>query len=219
MSDEKEVQVPKLTVKVPTSVGGPQESGEVTTKLRTQGEIDREESQLRIEAEKLRIRRELMEIKKLEHDLAKIAQQEALEQVSHEQVEAVLSDTRRETEAIQSACNHMKGGTAEDFRSGAVVMGNNAMNYAMIDHTFSSGVRFRMCQRCGKTWFPKDFDYRWAMSRPSKNSRSIAAGGPSLVRFRDPERAPRMESEIPHRSKPQAEIDVCIDPSQAPDGY
>jgi len=189
--------------------------------VKSQSELDQEESELRVQAEKLRMKRELMEIEKLEYDLSKIKQEAAREKVTHDQVEAVLSDTRADTENLQSACNHQKGGASEDFRSGAVVMGNDATNYALIDHTFSSGVRFRMCQRCGKTWFPKDFDYRWAMSRPTKNSRSIAAGGPALVRNRGPveKGGPRMESEIPHRSQPKPDFDVSTVPSQAPEGY
>ena len=213
MSEQNET--PKLNVKVPpTQTAANAEQGEGT--YQTQGQIDREESLLRLQAEKLRVKRELMEIKKLEYDIAKIEQEAQLSQVSHEQVESVIADTKRETEGQQSACNHMKGGASESFQPGQVVMGNDATNYCLIDHTLSSGVRFRLCQRCGKTWFPKDFDYKWAMSRPSKNTRSIAAGGPALVRFRDKDRGPRMESEIPHRSQPQADFDVSTVPNAGP---
>ena len=219
MSEQNET--PKLNVKVPpTQTAANVEQGEGT--YQTQGQIDREESLLRMQAEKLRVKRELMEIKKLEYDIAKIEQENQLSQVSHEQVESVIADTKRETEGQQSACNHMKGGASESFQPGQVVMGNDATNYCLIDHTLSSGVRFRLCQRCGKTWFPKDFDYKWAMSRPSKNTRSIAAGGPALVRFRDKDRGPRMESEIPHRSQPIQDFDVSTVPGvvgPGPAGY
>jgi hypothetical protein len=200
----EETVAPKLNVKVPPAA-----------EVKSPNEFAREESELRVQAEKLRIKRELMEIEKLEYDLMKIKQTQAHEKVTHEQVEAVIADTNRDKENQESACNHMKGGASESFQPGQVVMGNDASNYCMIDHTFSSGVRFRLCQRCGKTWFPKDFDYRWAMSRPSKNTRSIAAGGPALVRNNGPVETggPRMVSEIPHRSQPKAEVDVSTVPS------
>ena len=154
MSEQNET--PKLNVKVPpTQTAANAEQGEGT--YQTQGQIDREESLLRLQAEKLRVKRELMEIKKLEYDIAKIEQEAQLSQVSHEQVESVIADTKRETEGQQSACNHMKGGASESFQPGQVVMGNDATNYCLIDHTLSSGVRFRLCQRCGKDLVPEGF--------------------------------------------------------------
>ena len=90
MSEQNET--PKLNVKVPpTQTAANAEQGEGT--YQTQGQIDREESLLRLQAEKLRVKRELMEIKKLEYDIAKIEQENQLSQVSHEQVESVISDT------------------------------------------------------------------------------------------------------------------------------
>jgi hypothetical protein len=195
----------KLNVKVPDST-------------KTQEQLDRETSVLRLQAEQLRLEREQLELKKLRSDIEKIDAEKARHSMSHETVEESLRYGRQDREWHENACTHMKGGSSESLLNGAPSQGQDASNYAMIDHTLTTGVRFRLCQRCGRTWFPKDPDYRWAMSRPSKNSPSTGCPSPGLVRNHksEAEGGPRMTSEIPHKIQKQV---VEPEYSQGPAGY
>lgn len=198
MSDIK----PNTNIKLP-----PVNSSDLTPeqeRVLSQTEIDRETSLIRLRSEKLRLVKEQLELEKLEDDIQNIRNAKAKSVMSHETVEESLRYDREHKEWIENACTHMKGGSSESLLGGAPSQGNDAGNYAMIDHTLTTGVRFRMCQRCPRTWFPNDPDYKWAMSRPTKNSPSTGCPSPGLVRNRKStaEGGPRMESEIPHRVRP-----------------
>ena len=196
MSDDRQ----KLNIKLP---GQGNESGSGADM--SQAELDREASRVRLQAEQLKLRREILELKKLESDIAKIDNDAAKSSMSHETVEESLKYQREDREWRENACTHMKGGSSESLLGGAPSQGQDASNYAVIDHTLTTGVRFRLCQRCGRTWFPKDPDYRWAMSRPTKNSPSTGCPSPGLVRNHksEAEGGPRMTSEIPHKVQKQ----------------
>ena len=86
--------------------------------------------------------------------------------------------------------------------NGGPAQGNDASNYAMFQHTLTTGVTFRLCSRCGKTWFPKDPEYRWAMTRPTRNSPSTGSPSPGLVK--NPKHV-RVKSEVEHRQRPRSE--------------
>ena len=163
--------------------------------------IAREESLVRLQTEKLRMKREQMELERLEADIAKIHAEKAKMAMSHDAVEDALKFATEDRRWHEENCTHMKGGSSESLLNNAPSQGQDASNYAMIQHTLTTGVTFRMCTRCGRTWFPKDLDYRWAMSRPTKNSASTGCPSPGLVRNRKStaEGGVRLESEIPHR--------------------
>lgn len=187
---------PKLNIKLPTA---PVEAADVV--------ID--ESSLRIQAEKVKLQKEILELQKLEEDLEvarlnkkklkydseEIDAKRAKRAMSHESVESSIRYQTEDRQRHEEACNHRKGGASESLLGGAPSTGDSAQ-FAMIQHTFTSGVIFRMCLRCGRTWFPQDPDYKWAMSRPTKNSPSSGSPSPGLTRF--PENVRRV-SEIPHR--------------------
>lgn len=174
------------------------------TKSLSQEEIDRETSLVRLQAEKLRLQKEQLELEKLTDDIQKIRAVKAQSAMSSTTVQESLDYMREDMRIHQNLCTHMKGGASEALLHNAPSQGTDSGNYAMIDHTLTTGVRFRMCQRCGKTWFPKDPDYRWAMTRPSKNSPSSGCPSPGLVRNRKStaEGGVRLESEIPHEIAP-----------------
>lgn len=202
MSEQK--NQPPLNIKIPASVSA---STQTDISIESQSEIDRQASLLRFKTEELRLKREILELKKLEDDVRKIDNKNALIQMSHDGVESALKDLRDGMERHHNACNHMKGGASENLVGGNPSFGTDGSNYAFIDHTFSHGVRFRLCMRCGKTWFPKDPDYRWAMSRPTKNTPSSAYS--NIVRNAhkpESEGGPRMTSEIPHRVFPSTDV-------------
>jgi hypothetical protein len=196
-------------VKLPQAAGSiklPDVPGEtVIVKTMTQIEIDQETSLVKLKTEKLRLQREQLELEKLTADIEKIRAERAQSAMSHETVEESLAYARKHDEINQNGCTHMKGGASEALLHGAISKGEDAGNYALIDHTFTTGVRFRLCQRCGKTWFPADPDYRWAMSRPTRNSPSSGCPSPGLVQDlnKPVERGGRrLVSEIPHKVAP-----------------
>lgn len=200
--EKPEIRLPApIKVKLPDAVG-------VNTSLppqMSQEEIDRETSLARLQLEKLRLQKETLELEKLTNDIERIRQERADATMSHETVEESLKYAREFQENHETACTHMKGGSSESLLHGAPSQGTDSGNYCMIDHTFTTGVRARFCQRCPKSWWPKDPDYRWAMSRPTKNSPSTGCPSPGLVQDRNKpveKGGVRMVSEIPHRAAP-----------------
>jgi|SRR5690348_11280720 len=196
MSDMKS-EHPLENVKLP----GEAKIAEPKVRTLTQAEIDLEASSIRLASEKLKLQREQLEIEKLESDIAKIRAEKARTAMSHETVEEALKFASEDRRWHEENCTHMKGGSSESLLNNAPSQGQDATNYAMIQHTLTTGVTFRLCQRCGRTWFPNDPDYRWAMSRPTKNSPSTGCPSPGLVRNRKSvaEGGPRLVSEIPHK--------------------
>ena len=204
---------PKLNIKLPAT-GNPLADNEGTDKIQTQAEIDRETSMLRLQTEKLKLKRELLELEKLTGDIEKSRAEAASSAYAHETVEDSIkfqTDSRREHE---EACNHKKGGEAITLLGGAPSMGSDGNNYAVIQHQFTSGVTFRMCLRCARTWFPQDPDYKWAMRLPTRNSPSTGSPSPGLTRH--PERVRRV-SEIPHKAIANPEANSFN--SSGPEGY
>lgn len=202
---------PDPNVKVPQSAASiklpevPGQQDETAIVAMTQQEIDRETSLIKLRQEKLKLQREMLELEKLTSDIERIRAEKAKSSMSHDTVEETLRYQRENDEVHQNGCTHMKGGASEDLLHGAISKGNDAGNYAFIDHTFTVGVRIRMCQRCGKTWFPGDPDYRWAMTRPTKNSPSTGCPSPGLVQDRTKpvdKGGVRLVSEIPHKIAP-----------------
>jgi hypothetical protein len=189
-----------LSIKTPPAAAEAQQP----IKLQTQEEIDRETSLIRLQAEKLKLQREMLELERLTSDIEKIRAEKSNQTMSHDTVEESLKYARDDQERHQNLCTHMKGGESMALLNNAPSQGTDSGNYAFIDHTLTTGVRFRLCQRCAKTWFPRDPDYRWAMSRPTKNSPSTGCPSPGLVRNNksEAEGGPRMVSEIPHRIAP-----------------
>jgi len=202
---------PKLNIKIPDT-GNAAADTDTSANL-SQAEIDREASIIRLQSEKLKLKRELLELEKLTSDIETIRADKASLAYAHETVEDSVRfqmESRREHE---EACNHRKGGEATTLLGGAPSMGSDGNNYAVIQHTFTSGVIFRMCQRCGRTWFPQDPDYKWAMRLPSRNKASTGSPSPGLTKH--PERV-RQVSEIAHRSiaNPEQQFN-----SQGPEDY
>lgn len=176
-----------------------------TTRLKSQTEIDAEMSLIRLETEKLRLEKEKLELEKLTKDIQDIRRKNEEHRIARENVQESLDFERNTRIHNETYCTHMKGGDSGSMMHGGPAQGNDASNYAMIQHTFTSGVTFRMCSRCGKTWFPKDPDYRWAMTRPTRNSASTGSPSPGLVKNG---KNVRLVSEVPH-ARPQ-EIDYNI---------
>lgn len=176
----------------------------VSTRTLTQSEIDAQASLVKLELETLRLEREKLELEKLKKDIQDIRREQEAQRVARDAVQESLdyeTNTRIHNETF---CTHMKGGASENMMHGAPAQGNDASNYAMWQHTLTTGVTFRLCSRCGKTWFPKDPDYRWAMTRPTRNSPSTGSPSPGLVRH--PKNV-RIVSEVPHRQPPQNEYE------------
>jgi hypothetical protein len=199
---------PNPNVKLPNA-----DTGQDVSKLQSQEEIDRETSRIRLQSEKLKLQREILELEKLTDDIEKIRAEKSSTAYAHETVEDSLKFQRESMREHQEACQHKKGGEATQLLGGAPSMGSDANNYALLQHTFTSGVIFRMCMRCGKTWFPKDPDYAAAMRLPTRNSPSTGSPSPGLTRH--PERV-RMVSEIEHRVRPGVDVNQT---SSGPEGY
>jgi hypothetical protein len=176
-------------------------------KLPSQEDLDREQSLIRIQSEKLKLQREMLELEKLTADVETIRNKRATREMASQTTQDSLKNLNEERVRHETNCSHMKGGSAEDLLNGAISRGQDNTNYAMIDHTLTTGVRFRMCQRCGKTWFPKDPDYKWAITRPTKNSPSTGCPSPGLIRNRGPVETGgvRYTSEMPHPASRPAE--------------
>lgn len=170
--------------------------------LKSQDTIDREMTLIRLETEKLRLEKDKLELEKLRNDVLEIQRKKESEKVSRETVQESLNYERETRIHNETFCTHMKGGDSQTMMNGGPAQGNDSANYALIQHTLTSGVTFRLCSRCGKTFFPKDPDYRWAMSRPTRNSPSTGCPSPGLVKNQG---NVRVVSEVPHRQKPQDE--------------
>lgn len=185
---------PKLNIRLPEAAAA--DAAAVSATPQSQTDIDLETSKLRLQSEQLKLRRELLELEKLTSDIEKLRAEKAVSSYAAETVqESVKFQIQSKTEH-EEACNHRKGGEATQLLGGAPSMGSDGNNYAVLQHTLTSGVVFRMCLRCGRTWFPRDPDYKWAMRLPTRNSPSTGSPSPGLTRH--PERV-RMVSEIPHK--------------------
>jgi len=167
-------------------------------RTRSQDEINAELTLVRLEHEKLRLEKEKLELERLKNDVLEIRRKQEAQRVSRETVQESLSYVMEKRISDETNCTHMKGGDSATMMNGGPAQGNDTANYCMWDHTLTTGVRFRLCSRCGKTWFPKDPDYRWAMTRPTRNSPSSGSPSPGLVRH--PKRV-RVQSEVPHRER------------------
>lgn len=184
---------------IPVETKSTEELVPASTRVKSQSEIDAELTLVRLEAEKLRLEKEKLELEKLKNDVLRIRQEQEQQRVSRETVQESLNFAREKRISDETLCTHMKGGDSATMMNGGPAQGNDASNYALWQHTLTTGVTFRMCSRCGKTWFPKDPDYRWAMSRPTRNSPSTGSPSPGLVR--NPKQV-RVVSEVPHRQRP-----------------
>lgn len=173
-------------------------------RVRSQAELDADASLVKLELETLRLEREKLELEKLRNDILEIRRGNESQRVAREAVQESLTFERNTRIYNETYCTHMKGGDSNQMMHGSPAQGDNASNYAMWQHTLTTGVTFRMCSRCGKTWFPKDPDYRWAMRCPTRNSPSTGSPSPGLVR--NPKNV-RMVSEVPHQSIPIAQMD------------
>jgi len=171
-----------------------------STRLKSQAELDSEMTLIRLETEKLRLEKEKLELEKLRKDVMDIRRKQEEERVSRETVQESLAFDRESRIVNETYCTHMKGGASDTMMNGGPAQGNDTSNYAFMQHTLTTGVTFRLCQRCGKTYFPKDPDYRWAMTRPTKNSASTGCPSPGLVRY---PKAIQIRSEIEHRERPK----------------
>ena len=174
----------------------------LSVRTKSQAEIDVEMTLIRLETEKLRLEKEKLELEKLRNDVLDIRRQQETERVSRETVQESLNFVTEKRVSDETNCTHMKGGDSGSMMNGGPAQGNDASNYAMFQHTLTTGVTFRLCSRCGKTWFPKDPDYRWAMTRPTRNSPSTGSPSPGLVKH--PKHV-RVKSEVEHRQRPRSE--------------
>lgn len=173
-----------------------------SVRTKSQDEINSEMTLIRLETEKLRLEKEKLELEKLRNDVLEIRRQQETERISRETVQESLGFVTEKRISDETACTHMKGGDSSSMMNGGPAQGNDASNYAFIQHSLTTGVTFRMCLRCGKTYFPKDPDYRWAMTRPTRNSASTGCPSPGLVRN---QQHVRMKSEVEHRQRPRSE--------------
>lgn len=164
-------------------------------RTRSQADIDAEASLIRLEHEKLELEMKGLELEKLKHDIAVIRAKNEQQAMSRDAVQESIKFGDATEFEKESLCTHMKGGNADQMLRGAPAQGNDQNNYAMFQHTLTTGVTFRLCSRCGKTWFPGDPDYKWAMTRSTRNSPSTGCPSPGLIRY--PEKVQR-KSYIPH---------------------
>ena len=175
----------------------------ISTRTLSQAEIDSQASLVKLELETLRLEKEKLELEKLKKDIQDIRRGQEAQKIARETVQESLNYERDTRIHNETYCTHMKGGNSETMMHGAPAQGNDSANYSMWQHTLTTGVTFRMCSRCGKTWFPKDPDYRWAMSCPTRNSPSTGSPSPGLIRH--PDRV-RVKSELPHKAIPQTQF-------------
>ena len=197
MADEKPIEPNDGGLsEIPVESRPVEEIVSVSTRTKSQNEINAEMTLVRLETEKLRLEKEKLELEKLKNDVMDIRRKQESERISREQVQESLTFVREKRISDETLCTHMKGGDSASMMNGGPAQGNDTSNYAMVQHTLTTGVTFRMCLRCGKTWFPKDPDYRWAMSRPTRNSPSTGSPSPGLVK--NPKLV-RVVSEVPHR--------------------
>lgn len=172
-------------------------------RVKTQTEIDQEMTLIRLESETLRLEKDKLELEKLKHDVLDMRRLQETQKIARETVQESLGFERNTRIHNETYCTHMKGGSSENMMHGAPAQGNATDNFALWQHTLTTGITFRMCSRCGKTWFPKDPDYRWAMTRPTRNSPSTGSPSPGLVR--NPKEV-RLVSEVPHKAIPQVQF-------------
>lgn len=177
----------------------------ISTRTKSQAEIDQELSLIRLETEKLRLEKEKLDLEKLTNDIQAIRRKNEAQKIARETVQESLNYERNTRIHNETYCTHMKGGDSGSMMHGGPAQGNDASNFAMIQHTLTTGVTFRMCLRCGKTWFPKDPDYRWAMTCPTRNSPSTGSPSPGLVR--DASKV-RLVSEVPHQRPATVNYDI-----------
>jgi hypothetical protein len=170
-----------------------------SVRTRSQDELNAEMTLVRLETEKLRLEKEKLELERLRNDVLEIRRKQEAQRVSRETVQESLGYAIEKRISDETLCTHMKGGDSGSMMNGGPAQGNDTSNYAMFQHTLTTGVTFRLCSRCGKTWFPKDPDYRWAMTRPTRNSPSTGSPSPGLVR--NPANV-RVRSEVEHRQRP-----------------
>lgn len=203
-----EIKAP-VNIKTPVTAAPVSEAAAASNEELSADALARKESLIRLQTEELRLERERLTLKKLRRDIELMDAQDAKQSMSHETVEEALKFANDDRRWHEENCTHMKGGSSESLLNNAPSQGQDATNYAMIQHTLTTGVTFRLCQRCGRTWYPKDPDYRWAMSRPTKNSPSTGCPSPGLVRNRKStaEGGVRLESEISHRVQPMQQPD------------
>jgi hypothetical protein len=178
-----------------------------SVRVKSQSEIDVEMTLIRLETEKLRLEKEKLELEKLRKDVLDIRTQQEKERVSRETVQESLAFVIEKRINDETNCTHMKGGDSQSMMNGGPGQGDNTSNFAFIQHTLTTGVTFRMCLRCGKTFFPKDPDYKWAMTRPTRNSPST--GCPSMGLVKNPKRV-RVKSEVEHRQRPVTEWEYNV---------
>lgn len=62
-----------------------------------------------------------------------------------------IKQIKAQDRAVQAACNHHKGGNAEQ---GIVYGQGDDPQYAVLKHQFQNGDIWVRCLRCGKTWKP-----------------------------------------------------------------
>lgn len=172
---------------------------------KSRDEIESELSLIKLEKEKLSLEKEKLDLEKLTNDIQGIRRQQEAQRIARENVQESLDYERNTRIFNETNCTHMKGGGSETMMHGGPAQGNDASNFAMIQHTLTTGVTFRMCQRCGKTWFPKDPDYRWAMTRPTRNSPSTGSPSPGLVRNGN---RVRLVSEVPHMKPAETDYNI-----------
>jgi hypothetical protein len=172
-------------------------------KVRSQEDIDSAASLVKLQLEQLRLEKETLELEKLKNDILAIRRDKEAQAVAREAVQESLDFEKNTRMHNETYCTHMKGGDSSQMMHGAPAQGDNTSNFAMWQHTLTTGITFRMCSRCGKTWFPKDPDYNWAMRCPTRNSPSTGSPSPGLVR--NPKQV-RMVSEVPHRAVPAMNI-------------
>lgn len=168
-------------------------------RTKSQAQLDAEATLVKLEIEKLRLEKEKLELERLRNDVLEIRRKQEAQRVSRETVQESLNFAIEKRINDETFCTHMKGGDSGSMMNGGPAQGNDTSNYAMFQHTLTTGVTFRLCSRCGKTWFPKDPDYRWAMTRPTRNSPSTGCPSPGLNRH---VKHVRVRSEVPHRERP-----------------
>lgn len=208
MADEQKVPG---EIKLPPVAGLDTDLSSVKTLSAAQ--IDLETSRVRLMAEKVKVQKEALELEKLLADVEELRNRNSNRIMASETNTDALNQGIEERRQHEEGCTHKKGGSSEDLLHGAISKGIDSSNYAVITHTLSNGVKFRLCQRCGRTWFPKDPDYNEAMSWPTKNSPSdscIVVGVSKNLKGAPP----RLTSEIPHSGR-----NAGSGPQMGPAGY
>jgi hypothetical protein len=120
--------------------------------------------------EQIRLRKAELELEIMEDQVRKLNAEKAMRRIQMRDRELALDETAKHQEAMQSICNHRKGGEKEDaLLQGA---GTNQNNMAVIKHTYPWGETQVMCSRCRKVWAPGDEGYQEALRWPTSNQPS-----------------------------------------------